>query len=417
MIVTCSGCRTRFRVADEKVGPRGARLRCTRCKAVITVQPSDAAETRPVALPDPAPSAAAHLASAAGVVAPSPADDPFAFVATDDPFAAPIRGTATDGNFAVAGEGLQIPAPGLSAPAPQDPAALLTTPPGFGAAPTHGPTAPLDSLALEESDRPARPAIPPPVEPPAPSPGPLDFDAFDFATEPSAPAAPQAAPAAAKGDPSAPEGVDPLDGLTFGPPVEAPALPPVPPAAPAPPRVPTPAPAPAPPPAEPDGARARPWLRSAGVNLLSLAALLVVAGALFASWRGRPALFAAADGPVAATVTSSALYETSSGRAVLVIRGEVRSRANEPVAARVAVELVDGGRVVARVTAVPGAVPSPEEAYAVDGPAAAERLASSVAARAPARLDPGSSAPFGVVLAEPPSDLSRIVVRASASVR
>jgi len=38
MIVVCTSCSARFRVADEKVGPRGAKLRCSKCQTVFTVQ-------------------------------------------------------------------------------------------------------------------------------------------------------------------------------------------------------------------------------------------------------------------------------------------------------------------------------------------------------------------------------------------
>ena len=39
MIVACSACNTRFRVADEKVGPRGARIKCSRCGQTFAVAP------------------------------------------------------------------------------------------------------------------------------------------------------------------------------------------------------------------------------------------------------------------------------------------------------------------------------------------------------------------------------------------
>ena len=44
MIVACTACNTRFRVADDKIGPWGARVKCTRC-----------GQTFAVASPPPAP--------------------------------------------------------------------------------------------------------------------------------------------------------------------------------------------------------------------------------------------------------------------------------------------------------------------------------------------------------------------------
>ena len=40
MIASCPQCESRYRVAPEKIGPGGARLRCTRCKTVFRVDPS-----------------------------------------------------------------------------------------------------------------------------------------------------------------------------------------------------------------------------------------------------------------------------------------------------------------------------------------------------------------------------------------
>ena len=37
MIVHCTSCRAKFRIADEKIGPRGAKARCSRCETVFAV--------------------------------------------------------------------------------------------------------------------------------------------------------------------------------------------------------------------------------------------------------------------------------------------------------------------------------------------------------------------------------------------
>lgn len=111
MIVVCSGCSAKFKVADEKVGPRGARLRCSRCGAVFTVrreEPAPEAEPAPPAVPPPLPRRAAatppaspdlgapvdarsafeiDLEPAPAPARPAPEFDPFAPSPTDDPFA------------------------------------------------------------------------------------------------------------------------------------------------------------------------------------------------------------------------------------------------------------------------------------------------------------------------------------------
>lgn len=63
MIASCPKCRARYRVSREKLGPHGAKLRCSRCEVVFRVQPQPA---------DPATSvnasAAAPAAQAKGVL-------------------------------------------------------------------------------------------------------------------------------------------------------------------------------------------------------------------------------------------------------------------------------------------------------------------------------------------------------------
>jgi len=62
MIITCTECQTRFRLADEKIKPGGSRVRCSVCQNVFTVLP--AAEPAAI-LPAAATSAGDELASAA----------------------------------------------------------------------------------------------------------------------------------------------------------------------------------------------------------------------------------------------------------------------------------------------------------------------------------------------------------------
>ncbi len=60
MIATCTGCQTRYRVAPEKLGRRGARIRCQKCSEVFHVAPPE---------PEPEPVAEAVAFVATAVVA------------------------------------------------------------------------------------------------------------------------------------------------------------------------------------------------------------------------------------------------------------------------------------------------------------------------------------------------------------
>ncbi|HTO70621.1 MAG TPA: zinc-ribbon domain-containing protein [Myxococcota bacterium] len=64
MIAACPKCQTRYRLSREKIGPQGARIRCSQCQTIFRVQapenaPATPPEARPspVAAPAPAPAA------------------------------------------------------------------------------------------------------------------------------------------------------------------------------------------------------------------------------------------------------------------------------------------------------------------------------------------------------------------------
>lgn len=82
MIVQCHGCKTRFRIADEKVAGRGVRVRCTKCGDTFVVRPA-AAEPPPAAVPGATPAPPAAPAPPASPPAPAtpPAEAPAAAVA------------------------------------------------------------------------------------------------------------------------------------------------------------------------------------------------------------------------------------------------------------------------------------------------------------------------------------------------
>ncbi|ACL64343.1 MJ0042 family finger-like protein [Anaeromyxobacter dehalogenans 2CP-1] len=180
-------------------------------------------------------------------------------------------------------------------------------------------------------------------------------------------------------------------------------------------------------PAGPRGGR----LRSMAVNAAALAALLLVALAFRVAWRGdaplEPGAFRPssvlgavgvgerAAGPLSVAELRSGLYDRARGGPVLFVRGKVVSRAPSPVArARVEVELVRDGQVIARGTAPAGAVATPEELHGAGGAAELEAVARAVEARAPARIRPGESLPFLVVLPDAPDDLAGATVRVAA---
>ena len=50
MVAACPRCAARYRVDPERIGPAGARLRCTRCEAVFRVRAAQA-HTPPLAGP------------------------------------------------------------------------------------------------------------------------------------------------------------------------------------------------------------------------------------------------------------------------------------------------------------------------------------------------------------------------------
>jgi predicted Zn finger-like uncharacterized protein len=66
MIVKCEQCKTRFRLADEKIPPSGARVRCARCRHVFRVHRMSALHAQQPHVPS-------------SFVQPPVEDDPFAF--------------------------------------------------------------------------------------------------------------------------------------------------------------------------------------------------------------------------------------------------------------------------------------------------------------------------------------------------
>lgn len=469
MIVTCTSCQTRFRIPDDKIGSRGARVRCSKCKNVFMAKPGPAGERAPA----PQDPFAAPAPGPFGIPAPdpfaAPPDDPFATsgAAPADPF-----GAAPDDPFAVApppgGSAGAVPLPvtdlaDLAAPprgaVPATRGGLTALAPPIPAPAETGPVANADDLVLEEPSR-AISMAPPPLPSTAP--------AFDFS-----PAGELAEPASAEGEGQAPQfelgmpgtdlGEQPgawaksglelgssADGMAGG--ADFAAADPFASAAAAEPPAPladliegaaarprtitepiTRVQAPPMAPASPTAAerlkaalapRAGPLsapsprgrLQAFVANAISLAALLAVAAGLLSWWlRGSAGPDGAGGRSVEAVGTRSGLYETPTGRQVLFVRGQIRSRSAVPLG-RVVVraEVLRSGEVLARAEGLAGAEPTPEEVVRLANREDAARLRAQVASRAPARLAPGRSLPFLVVFDEVPEDLPDAAFRVVA---
>ncbi len=62
MVILCPQCRTRFKLADEKIKPGGIKVRCSKCRKVFSVVPPEPPEAPIAAPPPPSPEPSADLA-------------------------------------------------------------------------------------------------------------------------------------------------------------------------------------------------------------------------------------------------------------------------------------------------------------------------------------------------------------------
>lgn len=173
MIIQCDSCQAKFKISDDKVGAKGVKVRCTKCKNVFVVKPPEA--------PAPAPEAAAPAPPVAEAPAP-----PTPEAEGDFGFGGEEAGAAPSGDFSFDGAG-DFSSGDLGGAEVAPPAA----PPAPEAAPT--PEAPAPEAPTE-----------------APAPGGFDFSGaeeeapettapgtFDFGGAPEAPAEEAPAPEAA----------------------------------------------------------------------------------------------------------------------------------------------------------------------------------------------------------------------------
>jgi len=449
MIVVCTACSAKFRVPDEKIGPKGAKLRCSRCRNVFVVkrEPAGAGKAAPLPVPPPLPprppaielaledggagKGASADTSEAAVGAAVPCQDPFAAAqALPQPEPPPFPQEADPlGETAIApvqGSGRHLAVTDLSdlapPPAPEPPPPALEPPP-LTEEPAPLPPEPPAPAALEfdrdfnavalEERTPARGAGLEKAEP-IPMPG---LDAF-------AGADPFAGHGEA-GEPGPAMGEDLAGGFAEPPPPAPPATvsAATPLSRPAARRV---EPAEIGPPGPIPARRGR--LHAFIVNVVSLAALLAVTLALFALWQGeghfRPRFLrnlpflagpggVRGDAPLVTQEVTNGLYRTRGGR-VLFVRGRVEARSAISGPVRVSAEILRGEQVLARVVGDAGAVPTPEELQAVDGPEAARRLESQLASRAVRGLRAGESVPFLLFFTEVPPRPANLTFRVVA---
>ena len=461
MIVVCTGCSAKFRVADDKVGPRGVKLRCSKCQTVFSVQrpaeappaaaPGDPAADPPESSRRSAPPArrpttldarAAFEVDLEPHLGPSHAPmDPFAPATAaappgDDPFGADASGAPRADPFAALAAPFEPRSPpgaedhdpfAAHGPALADPEDEFGGPPAARPGLTRGSAS--GTISLEELTTPPerRLQVPPASGPflgaaedsfgggSSPGPGHSELDDLGMPTAPAGsharpPAAPRFAPeseplqldpftaAAVAADPLAVD--EPLRGSAFRSPVE------------------------------PTGERPVPVrafrIRDLLVSVMSLGALLVMALVILVVWRGglapadalRPSAVLAVlaprppTGAVAASGVTSGRYERARGAPLFFVRGTVTSTSARPLeAVRVIVEVVRGDTVLARGEVPVGAIPGPEALFGASDAAALARALAKAARPGGARLAPGESAPFLVAFADDQLDLAGAFLR------
>jgi predicted Zn finger-like uncharacterized protein len=452
VVVQCPSCQTRFRVADDKVGDRGVRVRCSSCKDVFSVKKSGAAEsassatagntidlssldppipkpkTGPVAGGSPSRSAssadklARPAPAAARSAQPSSAAKGGSRLDVDDLFGmAELTGDAAKKPAAAKGKDksdidfdsldLGLDDEPLAPPKPK-------TGPLAPAKPKTGPIPPKPSTGPIAPKPKTGPIAPKPKTGPlAPKPktGPvretadgssgleLDESAFDKK---------RAGDLALSDDPF--EGVRGRAGRPDSKPIDKP-------------RTDKNATSDRQrsdrvtksgkqyksifqkPPEPPPSAR-RELVSSALTGLVgaALAVIVVLVAAVSdegsAGWLG----FTARSDVVATRVVSG-LYDTASGKPVFFVRGRVENRGRKPHGpVRVVAELLAAGESEGKAEAIAGAEPNPEEVYALRNSADADKLQRALlAVDAERRLRPGASLPFFAVIADPPADLQR----------
>lgn len=461
MIVQCTACQTRFKVADEKVR-EGVRARCKKCGAVFAVRRDAPEVAASNGTGTAGPACAAFLESAAPCPSPLGVDpfaaDPASLGPRTGSRAHPVLAAPQDpfGDLIAAVRPPPGPRPS-DLPAPPEPLVDLALAASSGQLPGSGPSsfapsAPALGGGTDPFGLPSSSPTPFPA-PPAPAPktdpfaslgslgaGPnllSDLNSFDLA--PDEGGATGAAEPAGEGVFAMPAAQPPSPALPG--PLSAPsdevgnsarhcgsgpgalgskaALPPA---------VRTPARPAALPRASGPKARSRPRRRrrTAVGSLVNAAAVSAAAAAaiVFALRNpppggqriSRPAdilqlLAGRPAGDLVAGELHSGPYATATGRSLLVVRGRVINRGSSPRGpVAVAAEVLHRSGAALRQTALAGALPTPEDLWRVENAAALAEL-NARSAKAAERLPPGGSAPFAVVFFDCPEDLAERELR------
>jgi hypothetical protein len=108
--------------------------------------------------------------------------------------------------------------------------------------------------------------------------------------------------------------------------------------------------------------------------------------------------------PLVALDVTNALYDTKAGRPLFIVRGEAENRTGAATRIRVRAALFDGSQRVRSAEALAGALPTPEELFAVGDSEAAKALSQRLDAAA-TPVAPGAKVPFLVMFQEYPADL------------
>jgi len=109
--------------------------------------------------------------------------------------------------------------------------------------------------------------------------------------------------------------------------------------------------------------------------------------------------------PLVAKDLSNGLYETGDGHTLFFVRGEAENRGTAPTRMKASVVLYDGAQRVKSAEGIVGAVPLPEELYALRSASEADALRARLDAAAK-EVAPGARAPFVVFFYEYPAELA-----------
>lgn len=183
MVVQCTSCQARFRIADDKVTERGVRVRCTSCKNVFQVKKPGAADAGPAA-PGPGSTMELSALDAAALARPAPRAAPAPGPPPRSP--APVRPATAP--ISPAGRPAPPPVPAVR-PAPARPVARAPAAPSsarrletddlFGMSELTGDSPMSLENAIAPAARPAPPKAPPPRPAPIAKPAARPMPSFD----------------------------------------------------------------------------------------------------------------------------------------------------------------------------------------------------------------------------------------------